>query len=369
MKFIRDIIAEKTSHLVPEPVQTEPLVGPETQAPPDPAADPVQEEQFDLLAEPEEEDAAPDSCDGPQEPALLFDDVWAESNSDPADFDFSAGAETPGTKADAVMRAMYPEDEAEPANMATDPPQEGAVHDTDTGAPASPFERILQRETALPPADASTSEPEPEPEPEPGSGPEPGAGPGPELAETEDTPTPPAPVEMVSVPAPEAGRARKKAGRVKTRLLGFGNDFGPEPDLFAAGDRSEPAPQTSFPVGWMVVTAGPGRGTAFTLFNGVSQIGRGEGQAVRLDFGDISISRSNHAAIAYDPEQQKFYLGHGGKANLVRLNGNPVLSTEPLNDGAEIRLGETTLRFVGLCGADFDWGKTPDGDAEDARFG
>ena len=78
-------------------------------------------------------------------------------------------------------------------------------------------------------------------------------------------------------------------------------------------------------------------------------------EAIRLDFGDTSISRANHAAIAYDSEQGGFYLGHGGKANMVRLNDRPVLSTEEISSGAMIRIGETTLRFVALCGSDFSW--------------
>ena len=117
-----------------------------------------------------------------------------------------------------------------------------------------------------------------------------------------------------------------------------------------------------FPAGWIVVVDGPGRGASFTLQVGVSQIGRGEEQAVRLDFGDTSISRNNHAAVAYDDEQGKFFLGHGGKSNLVRLNGMPVLSTEELTDGDEIRIGETTLKFVALCGEAFTW-STEGGDA------
>ena len=103
--------------------------------------------------------------------------------------------------------------------------------------------------------------------------------------------------------------------------------------------------------------------------NGVAQIGRGEGQSVRLDFGDNSISRENHAAIAYDPEQRKFYLGHGGKANLVRLNNRPVLSTEELENGNLIRIGETTIRFVALCGSGFDWSAKEQGGLKHASFG
>lgn len=198
------------------------------------------------------------------------------------------------------------------------------------------------------------------------------------LAENLMMPTPmqkPAPLptaaltpEAVEVPAPAVGRAARRAERVKTRLLGFG-DPGGERNPFEAASVATVAAAAKFPVGWMVVTGGPGRGHSFTLLHGVSQIGRGEDQAIRLDFGDTSISRSNHAAIAYDPENRKFFLGHGGKANLVRLNGKPVLSTEELPPGGVIHIGETTLQFVALCGAGFDWDKNHDDDVDTAVFG
>lgn len=154
-----------------------------------------------------------------------------------------------------------------------------------------------------------------------------------------------------------AGRAGRAAGRVKTRLLGFQAEDEPTDVFAAAANKANLAPTTAemFPSGWIVVTEGPGRGASFTLQNGVSQVGRGEDQTVRLDFGDTSISRNNHAAVAYDDETGKFYLGHGGKSNLVRLNGKPVLSTEEMTDGDEIRIGETLLKFVALCGDAFTW--------------
>lgn len=160
---------------------------------------------------------------------------------------------------------------------------------------------------------------------------------------------------IVQVPAPAAGRSGRRAGRVKTRLLGFEHSQGMDENPFDAKKPMANPTRTNFPVGWIVVIKGPGRGTYFPLFNGVSQIGRGDDQAIRLDFGDSSISRSNHAAIAYDSEQRGFFLGHGGKANLVRLNNNPVLSTEKISNSDTVRIGETTLRFIGLCGEDFDW--------------
>jgi hypothetical protein len=161
---------------------------------------------------------------------------------------------------------------------------------------------------------------------------------------------------LVKVPGAAVGRAGgRRAGRVKTRLLGFDSLAGLGTDPFEAGQQAAAATMVRFPVGWIVVVSGPGRGSSFTLFNGVSAIGRGEDQPVKLDFGDTSISRSNHAMVAYDNEQRKFFLGHGGKQNIVRLNGKPVLSTEELGHNDLIRIGETTLRFIALCGADFDW--------------
>lgn len=180
----------------------------------------------------------------------------------------------------------------------------------------------------------------------------------------EPEPDPPA---LVQVPQPAMGRAgARRAGRVKTRLLGFDSTAGANADPFESGQAAPTAAVVRFPVGWIVVVGGPGRGASFTLFNGVSAIGRGDDQPVKLDFGDTSISRTNHAVVAYDNEQRKFFLGHGGKANIVRLNGKPVLSTEELNNNDLIRIGETTLRFLALCGADFDWTDEEGRQGEDA---
>jgi hypothetical protein len=161
---------------------------------------------------------------------------------------------------------------------------------------------------------------------------------------------------LEGLPAPAEGRVSRRAGRVKTRLLGFNQQDREAIDpLSAAAETTATAQREKFPVGWLVVVEGPGVGHSFSLFSGASMIGRGEDQVIRLDFGDTSISRQNHAAIAYDEEQNKFYLGHGGKSNIIRRNARPVLSTEELHHADLIRVGETTLRFVALCGSDFQW--------------
>lgn len=185
--------------------------------------------------------------------------------------------------------------------------------------------------------------------------------------------------EEAPAPAPTPAReiaadagARRRATRTKTRVLGFEPQPASVVPLFDEGrmeDTIEPGDKSGvvmYPTGWLVIKSGPGRGAAFPVMRGVSQIGRGADQTISLDFGDMAISRQHHAAIAYDPMTHKFHLGHGGKSNLVRLNGKPLLSTTVVNDGDEIQIGETTLVLKVLCTADFNWSAVEsEGDADD----
>ena len=83
-------------------------------------------------------------------------------------------------------------------------------------------------------------------------------------------------------------------------------------------------------------------------------------------FIDRSALVNGEAAIAYDPASHRFHIGHGGKSNLVRLNGKPLLSTEPLVDGDEIQIGETTLVLKVLCTPEFNWSSIEaEGDGHD----
>jgi len=171
---------------------------------------------------------------------------------------------------------------------------------------------------------------------------------------------PVAPVAEPAVASAAAARSPARSRRTKTRLIGFDKSDGDVVDLFDDAKKAAPTKSVKFPVGWIVVADGPGRGESFTLLAGMSQIGRGEDQAIQLDFGDNSISRSNHAAIVFDTDTKEFLLGHGGKSNIVRLNDKPLISNETLSTGDIIRIGETVLRFVALCDKSFNWsdGKT-----------
>ena len=108
-------------------------------------------------------------------------------------------------------------------------------------------------------------------------------------------------------------------------------------------------------VGWLVVVAGPGRGSAKEIHIGINMIGREPHNRIVLDFGDAAISREKAAGIAYDPIDHSFAVMPGESANIVRHNATKVLSPHELAPGDTITIGQTELRFVPLCGPDFHW--------------
>ena len=160
-------------------------------------------------------------------------------------------------------------------------------------------------------------------------------------------------LEAVTQPATKSRRRRNA-----TRLIGFEHSDETIVDLFDQKAASVVQETLQFPVGWMLVIEGEGRGHCFGLVAGLNQVGRGDENSINLDFGDSAISRKNHFAVVYDAEERKFMLGHGGKSNIVRLNGKAVISNEDLADGDKIKAGGTVLQLKTLCGADFDWSDT-----------
>lgn len=112
-------------------------------------------------------------------------------------------------------------------------------------------------------------------------------------------------------------------------------------------------------VGWVVVVKGAGQGISLPLGNGANTLGRNDNQRVMLDFGDAQISRESHAVITYDPRGHLFYLQNGSGVNLTYLQTEtgsmPVLSPIVLENGQYIQVGDTTLKFIALCGSGFAW--------------
>jgi hypothetical protein len=108
-------------------------------------------------------------------------------------------------------------------------------------------------------------------------------------------------------------------------------------------------------VGWLVVVKGQGLGRDLRLAPGMNSLGREKGDLL-LSFGDQSISREKHAFIAYDSDANQFLLAHGEGRSLTKINGKTLMGSQELQAFDRIRLGETELLFVPLCGSQFSWG-------------
>ena len=159
-------------------------------------------------------------------------------------------------------------------------------------------------------------------------------------------------------PVPQDGEQPAGAEREeeKTRLVGGRR----ADEKRAAEDRAMDDPV----VGWLVVVEGPGKGHAMQLGYGSNPLGRGATDRVKLDFGDDQISRNGHAVVTYDPRGRQFYVQHGGGTNLTYLGDQPVLAPVELPALSHIGIGNTILRFVPLCGAEFDWQDTEESKAQ-----
>lgn len=132
----------------------------------------------------------------------------------------------------------------------------------------------------------------------------------------------------------------------KTRIYGAENE---QPDDFMA----DPV------VGWLVVVKGPGKGCALRLGYGENTLGRAADQVVCLDFGesntDECVSSTRHAVVTYYARERLFRVRHDLGRNPTYLNGAAVLQPTELKSGDIIMIGDTEIRFVPLCGEDFDW--------------
>ena len=118
-------------------------------------------------------------------------------------------------------------------------------------------------------------------------------------------------------------------------------------------------------VGVLLVIDGPGRGEVVTLGRGVNELGRGDNQRARLDFGDSGISRERQAVISFDHRDGAFWLQPGSGPNLCYLGDEPVLAPVRLASGNRITVSETHLLFRPLVGEDFDWPDSHDAAHED----
>lgn len=160
----------------------------------------------------------------------------------------------------------------------------------------------------------------------------------------------PAPAAPKAPPVPDAGIGG--GGSAPTQIKGYGG--GRQEDSMQ-GTMDKDTGSFDPVVGWLVVTDGPGRGKSVNVYAGMNSVGRSGNQRVRVDFGDHGISGEGACFITFEPKRRTFHISHGGKANIVYLNDEAVLTPMPLMNGQIITIGDTKLRFVALCGPDFNW--------------
>ncbi|MGI5899641.1 MAG: FHA domain-containing protein [Christensenellales bacterium] len=117
-------------------------------------------------------------------------------------------------------------------------------------------------------------------------------------------------------------------------------------------------------VGWLIALNGESRGKDFRLHAENNFIGRDPRMDVCL-LDDISVSRNKHAVISYDTLSGKFYLSVAQGRSIMRVNGEPMLSTKELSAYDEIIIGNTRLMFYPLCSDRFQWSAKDAGDGEE----
>lgn len=106
---------------------------------------------------------------------------------------------------------------------------------------------------------------------------------------------------------------------------------------------------TSRPYGWLVAVEGPHMGKAWMLtqFNFI-------GRKQTIPIYDDTTPEGIAATIMYAPDQRKFLVS-GSDIALLYVNGQSVTGRQELQPNSHLKLGETVVRFVPLCGNDFAW--------------
>jgi len=109
-------------------------------------------------------------------------------------------------------------------------------------------------------------------------------------------------------------------------------------------------------VGWLVAISGEHLGQSFEIGAGRNSIGRNEDNNIVLNL-DGKVSGSKHAYIIYEPEKRVFYLQPSDSSGLTYLNSSFCKDMKKLSNNDLIKLGDTSLLFIPLCGKSFTWEK------------
>lgn len=126
------------------------------------------------------------------------------------------------------------------------------------------------------------------------------------------------------------------------------NDTGKTVAILQKNMKVEPV------VGWLVCIEGKDKGKDYRIEAKNNTIGRSEKMDICIK-GDDTVSRENHARLAYDVKHNAFHLIPAESTNSIYINDEPTYVPTKLNAFDLIELGESKFLFVPLCGEKFNW--------------
>ena len=92
----------------------------------------------------------------------------------------------------------------------------------------------------------------------------------------------------------------------------------------------------------------------FRIFAKNNTIGRSDKMDVCIK-GDNTISRDNHARLAYDEKHNKYHLIPAESTNSIYVNDEPIYVPTIIETGDVIELGESKFLFTAFCTEKFTW--------------
>ena len=136
--------------------------------------------------------------------------------------------------------------------------------------------------------------------------------------------------------------------------LEAGSDIG-QPGTAVEVDLAAPKVPVA---GWLVVLDGPARGQDLRLGEGRNFLGvDAAGNPAVLDANSpLAVRRG---IVVYDPQDNNWCALPGSSNELCTLNGKSLIEKMPLTAGDTFAVGGAQLRFVPLCGPEFNWNAAP----------
>ncbi|MCR4890815.1 MAG: FHA domain-containing protein [Lachnospiraceae bacterium] len=107
-------------------------------------------------------------------------------------------------------------------------------------------------------------------------------------------------------------------------------------------------------VGWLVCVDGKEKGRDYRIHSDNNFIGRSD----RMDIcirGDETISRTNHAIISFDIQENAFFFSPGDGRAIVRVNDKAIFQTVEIKSHDRVTIGKSVFEFIPFCDGKFVW--------------